>query len=329
METSLPRVRGLAISARTFRRLAAFSALMLLLVVATGATVRLTASGLGCRHWPGCQAQQFLPEKGYHSYIEFSNRAVAGVTVFATLLAFVGSLLCPGVRRRVRWLAGLTFAGTFAQAPLGAITVHYHLNPWLVLSHFLLSMAVLALGVLVLLEAWDVSGDVVPTVLRRLSLVVVFAAGLMIVAGTLATAGGPHPGSSSAVRRLDTFGTAVYWHVRATAVFGVSFALLLVALYRRHVRQVRFGVAVVAVLLAQMAVGEVQYRTELPWWLVLGHVTLAACLWAATVAFTASLWRPTRRRLSVPASGRAGFPRVRLRRERPSSEIPASNRIGG
>jgi cytochrome c oxidase assembly protein subunit 15 len=294
METSLPRVRGLAISARTFRRLATFSAVMLLLVVATGATVRLTGSGLGCQHWPGCEATKFLPEKGYHSYVEFSNRAVAGVTVFATLLAFVGSLLYPGAPRWLRWVSGLTFAGTFAQAPLGAVTVHYHLNPWLVLSHFLLSMAILALGVVVLLEAWQIGGERVQQPLPQLALVVSGAAILMIVAGTLATAGGPHPGSSSDVRRLDTFGSAVYWHVRATAVFATSLALLLIGLARSRARQLRFGLLVIAVLLVQMAIGEIQYRTELPWWLVLAHVTIAACLWAATTALVLSLWRPRR-----------------------------------
>ena len=28
------------------------------------------------------------------------------------------------------------------------------------------------------------------------------------------------------------------------------------------------------------------------WWIVLIHVTLAAALWATTVAFVAMLWRP-------------------------------------
>ncbi|MBV8080741.1 MAG: COX15/CtaA family protein [Actinobacteria bacterium] len=292
METSLPRVRGFAISARTFRSLATASAFMSLLVIVTGATVRLTASGLGCQHWPGCQSTQFLPEKGYHSIIEFTNRGIAGVTVLATLLAFVGSLLYAGAPRWLRWTAGVVFAGTFAQAPLGAITVHYHLNPWLVLSHFLLSMAVLPLAVLVALEAWQLRGDPVPALVRRASLVLGLAAVLMIVAGTLATAGGPHPGSSADVRRLDTFGSAVYWHVRATAVFGVSLALLLAWLWRSRSSHVRFGLGVVGVLVVQMVVGEVQYRTELPWWLVLIHVFLAASLWAATAAFVLSLWRP-------------------------------------
>jgi heme A synthase len=43
-----------------------------------------------------------------------------------------------------------------------------------------------------------------------------------------------------------------------------------------------------------MVVGEVQYRTKLPWWLVLVHVTNAAVLWAAMTAFVTMLWRPAR-----------------------------------
>jgi len=38
--------------------------------------------------------------------------------------------------------------------------------------------------------------------------------------------------------------------------------------------------------------GEVQYRTHLPWQLVLVHVGLAAAVWALLVAFVMVLWRP-------------------------------------
>ena len=294
METSLPRLRGISISPRAFRRLATANALMLIVVVATGATVRLTASGLGCEHWPGCQPGQPLPEKGFHSYIEFSNRVVAGLTVLMTLVTLVAAFLTRGVRPWARWVAAATFIGTFGQAPLGAVTVYYDLNPWLVLSHFLLSLIVITLGIVLLLEAWDVRGDRVPPALRRVSLVVGAAAAVLVVTGTLATAGGPHPGSTDDVRRLNTFGTAVYWHVRATAVFGISLVLLLAWLARRRNGFLWLGLAVVGVLAVQMAVGEIQYRTELPWWLVLVHVTLAATLWAVTAAFVTALWRPSR-----------------------------------
>ena len=70
-----------------FLRAVAWSAVgCLVLIVATGATVRLTGSGLGCQHWPGCQAGDPLPKKGYHSYVEFSNRVVAFFTVLTTLV---------------------------------------------------------------------------------------------------------------------------------------------------------------------------------------------------------------------------------------------------
>jgi heme A synthase len=86
----------------------------------------------------------------------------------------------------------------------------------------------------------------------------------------------------------------VYWHVRATAVFGSSFAAVLVALVRRHAPQVREALALLALLALQMAIGEIQYRTHLPWWLVLVHVTVAATVWAAVTTFVFRLWRPRR-----------------------------------
>src|SRR5580765_4507406 len=128
MDTALPRVRRFSVSTRTFRRLSLASAVMLVVIVASGATVRMTGSGLGCEHWPGCQPGEFLPARGYHSDVEFSNRIIASLAIVATLATFIASLLVPGAKRWVRWVAGLAFLGTLLQAPLGAITVYYKLN---------------------------------------------------------------------------------------------------------------------------------------------------------------------------------------------------------
>ena len=67
MDASLPRVGRLAVSEQLYRRLALASAVMLIVIVASGTTVRLTGSGLGCLHWPGCQAGDPFPKTGYHS----------------------------------------------------------------------------------------------------------------------------------------------------------------------------------------------------------------------------------------------------------------------
>jgi heme a synthase len=290
METSLPRLRGMAVSARTFRRVALANVLWLFVIIASGASVRLTGSGLGCEHWPGCNAGVEVYPTSYHGYIEFSNRIISGVAVFLTFATWICALLRQSLAPWVRWVSGLAFAGTLAEAPLGAITVKYDLNPWLVSTHFLLSLVVLCLGVIVLLEAYGVRGELVPARLRWLGIVVAVACAALLVTGTLATAAGPHSGSV-AVPRIGSFKPAVWLHVRATAAFGISFAVLLVWLVRRHSRQLRLGFLLLTVLALQMTVGEIQYRTKLPWWLVLIHVTLSAAVWATTVALVAMLWR--------------------------------------
>src|SRR5439155_1049591 len=81
--------------------------------------------------------------------VEFSNRVVAALTVLTTLVLMVVALCTRGLSRRVKVLSCVVFVGTLAQAPLGAITVHYHLNPRLVIAHLLLSLAVLGVGVLI------------------------------------------------------------------------------------------------------------------------------------------------------------------------------------
>jgi cytochrome c oxidase assembly protein subunit 15 len=293
---SLPRLRALTLSARTFRRIALANVLWLFVIVASGASVRLTDSGLGCLDWPGCSAGGFVPKNGFHSFVEFSNRIVAGVAVFMTLGTWIAALLARSNPPWVRWVTGIAFAGTAAEAPLGKITVDHNLNPWLVGTHFLLAIAVLALGVVVLLEAIGARGDAVPVWVRRGGLLVGAACAVLVVTGTFATAAGPHSGSV-AVPRVWSFEPAVWLHVRATAVFGIAFALLLAWLVVRRARQLRPALLVIGVLVVQMAVGEVQYRTKLPWWLVLTHVTLAAALWAATVVFVALLWRPAATRM--------------------------------
>jgi heme a synthase len=291
MDTALPRVRRFSVSTRTFRRLSLASAVMLVVIVASGATVRMTGSGLGCEHWPGCQAGDPFPKTGYHSYVEFSNRIVASFAIIATLATLVAALRAPGVPRWTQWVAGLAFLGTFLQAPLGAITVYYKLNPWLVGSHFLLSIVVLALGVLVALEAWDIRGDRVPVSLRALALAAGVACGAMILSGMTATAAGPHSGGVR-IPRVWSFQPALYVHVRATAVFAIAFALLVTMLGWRGSRHLRGALVLLGLLVIQMVVGEIQYRTHLPLGLVILHVTLSAVVWAAAVVVFATMWRP-------------------------------------
>jgi cytochrome c oxidase assembly protein subunit 15 len=297
LESNLAAPQPIALTAKQFRRIAIGAVAALYLIVTTGATVRLTASGLGCEHWPGCTEGNPLPAKDYHAFIEFGNRVVSGATIFATLLLWVASLITPGLPRWVRWLGCATFLGTLGQAPLGAITVYADLHPLLVMTHFVLALIVLGAGTVVAIQALGLElgwGGRLPKLVRSGGLVLAAAALVLVVTGTFATAAGPHPGGDD-IRRLWNLHDAVYVHVRATAIFGVTLLALLAWLWRRRRRYpllVEGGFFVVGLLLLQMLVGELQYRTELPWWLVLIHVSLAAAVWTSVVAFVAILRQP-------------------------------------
>jgi cytochrome c oxidase assembly protein subunit 15 len=298
---ALPRRRAFTLSPTVFRRVAIVASGMLILIVATGATVRLTGSGLGCPHWPTCTTTHALP-KGYHSNIEFANRVVSFFTIVATLSLAVGAWRTRGLGRRGRLLATGVFLGTLAQAPLGAITVYYDLNPYLVVSHLLLSLTVLGLSVLTLLEAARlVRGEAppLPALARGGGMALLVSVAVLVVSGTVATAAGRFPGSSGGkvVPRLGEFYPSVYWHVRAVAAFGVVFLLFAAWAWTRRRRfpwLVRGCGALLAILLFQMGVGEFQYRTygSVSWWVVVVHVAVAASLLAWTIGLVARLWRP-------------------------------------
>ena len=298
---ALSRRRTFELSPAQFRWLAAWAVAVLVVIVATGATVRLTGSGLGCPHWPTCNSTHALP-KGYHSDIEFSNRVVSFITVVSTLALAVGAWRTQLLGRRGKLLATAVAVGTLAQAPLGAITVYYDLDPYLVISHLLLSLAVLGLGVLTLLEASRVmrGGAVeLPAIARLGGAVLLVAVAVLVVTGTLATASGRFPGSSGSqvVSRIWMFHSAVWLHVRAVAAFGIVFLVLAGWAWLQRARYrwlVRGCAGLLVILLAQMGLGELQYRTygTVPWWVVVLHVVAAAALFAWTVGLTARLWRP-------------------------------------
>jgi heme a synthase len=286
--------RRFELSEARFRHLAWWTVGWLILIIATGATVRVTGSGLGCHHWPGCAAGEFLPAQGYHSDVEFGNRVVASLTVFTTLVFAVGATLA---RRRVA-LAWLVFAGTLAQAPLGAITIHYGLNPYLVITHLLLSLVVLGLGVAV-----AAAGDAppLPDRARLAGALLLAATAFLVVTGTLATASGRFPGSSGDkhVRRIGAFDPAVALHVKAVATFGACFLLLAAWAWLHRARYpwlVRGCAGLLVILAAQMAIGETQYRLygSIPWAVVLLHVAVAASLFAWAVGLVTRVWRPIR-----------------------------------
>jgi cytochrome c oxidase assembly protein subunit 15 len=294
--------RARSVSARTFLRLALSSCVVLFFVITSGAFVRLTGSGLGCENWPSCGDRPY-PEQGFHAFVEFGNRMVALVGIVLTLATWIASRWVGGLSRWGRWAALGAFLVAIAQIPMGGITIALDLHPLAVMTHFLLGLAAFGLALIAALEAWSLragrADPAGPRWLRRLvawvGLPVCMA---LVLTGAVATASGPHPGSSDDVKRLGLgIVDTVYVHVRVAAVFGIGVLVVgwfLVRLRTRYPGLLWLWVGLLVSLVAQAILGEVQYRNALPWGLVLVHVALAATIWAFSLALAFTLWRAPR-----------------------------------
>ncbi|HWJ45129.1 MAG TPA: COX15/CtaA family protein [Gaiellaceae bacterium] len=295
------RLRRFELSPAQLLRLAVVELGALWLIVLTGAAVRLTDSGLGCRHWPGCERGQPLPEKSGHAFIEFGNRLFGAITIAAVLLGWLAARRTPGLPRWVVQLSLGLFVGTLLQAPIGLLAVASDLRWPIVILHLLLSMVLLAGATVLVLEVRGVQvgriAPLVPLELRRLGLVFAGACFVLILSGSFATAAGPHSGGGKAdkIDRFARLDPVVYAHGAVVGVFLLAFLFSLGYLAARRERAGRlfaFGAGVFALLLVQMGLGELQWRTHLPWGLVLVHVFLAATVWMGTVALATLFWRP-------------------------------------
>jgi heme a synthase len=295
------RWRALTLSPASLLPLVVAELGTLWLIVVTGAAVRLTDSGLGCRHWPGCEAGHPLPAKSGHAFIEFGNRLFGALTIAATLLAWLAARRTPALSRRHVQLALAIFLGTLLQAPIGLLAIASDLRWPIVMLHLLLSIALLGAATVLVLEVRALQvgrvEPLVPRELRRLGIVFASACFVLIVSGSLATAAGPHSGGGKAedIDRLGRLDPFVYAHGAVVGVFLITFLFSLGYLAARRERSHRLfllGAAVFAILLAQMGLGELQWRTHLPWGLVLLHVFLAATVWVGTIALATLFWRP-------------------------------------
>jgi cytochrome c oxidase assembly protein subunit 15 len=292
----LPRI-----SPRTYATITLVALVTLVVIVLTGAAVRLTGSGLGCPTWPRCEGKIIQTQLSSHAAIEYGNRLFTGIVSVATIAAALTAFLRRPFRRDLAVLGVLLPLGVIAQAVLGGLTVLYGLAPGFVMGHFLLSQLVVAAAFALAWRARREPGQR-PRVADRLSVLPVRAllawGALVLLAGTAATGAGPHAGASGTgelVPRLDFWGgktmvDVIHWHGRMSTVLGVGAVLVWLLLRLRGAgRGVRRAMTAVCLLLAaQGVVGLVQYELKLPPELVWVHVTLASLTWISLLWATAA-----------------------------------------
>ncbi len=285
----MPRRRLPTVSPSLSHRLNVLALVLTALIVVTGGAVRLTGSGLGCADWPSCSAGHLTPALQFHGLVEFGNRLVTVVLTIAVAAAFLGACLRAPRRRDLVWLSGGLVAGVLAQAVLGGIVVYTKLNPYLVMVHFVATMLLLVDAVvLVHRSTRDYTPGsarlLVPRPLLRLYYGLLALLAIVITAGTATTGAGPHAGDASGQQVAKRIPIAL----RDMAELHSSLALLLigvtvglvVALHLGDVpeRVRRSARILMAVMVAQAAVGYTQYFTHLPALLVEVHLLGATVL---------------------------------------------------
>ncbi len=294
------------ITPTTYRKLTGFALGSLALIIVTGATVRLTGSGLGCSDWPTCEQNQLVADLEFHPMVEFINRLVTGLVSIAAIFAVLGSLRrTPKRPDLTRWSWGLVL-GVIAQIIIGMFVVTLELDPRLVLLHFLVSMVLIWNAVVLHHRAGlpdSLFGDESTGVISRpersnnalrallwparvLTVVTMY----VIVVGTLVTGSGPHTGNQrDSGEPIDRLPFAIREVTMAHSV-GVIILLCVVLFTVWLVRKQRLMAhlqkelgELLAAILVQGAIGYTQYFTGVPAFLVGLHIIGAIVVWVAVL----------------------------------------------
>lgn len=296
------------LSPRTYRRITLAAAVLLGVIIVTGAAVRLTGSGLGCPEWPECTKSSLTPTDavGFHGRVEFVNRMITGLVSLGVILAVLGSVLRAPRRRDLIWLSIGLVLGVIAQALLGALVVEKLLDPPFVMGHFLLSAVLLANAIYLYYRAGLPDGvkthPVVSPGIVWMARVLMLTVSVVLVTGTVVTGAGPHSGDAGSSATPDLRATRLDVPVPEVArIHGTSvmvfLGLVLVTAFlvfrARAPRRImdRLGILLV-LLLAQGVIGYTQYFTGVPALLVGVHVAGATAVFAATLVFLLGLYEP-------------------------------------
>lgn len=307
---------------------------LLMLIVLTGAAVRLAEAGLGCEDWPNCNAGELAPGASVPGWIEFGNRMLSGLVGLACLAAVWGAYKRLPRRRDLILLSWGLVLGSAAQVLLGRFIIELDLHPIAVGGHFLLSMLMLWNVVVLWIRSGTASVPVTearvgPRLIAHGRLLAILAF-VILVLGVAVTGTGPHSGDVQAERLPFDFTTIARTHSASVWLFlAVLVAFAMSVMGGRavtgpnpglsvddggkaapngsahHGLPVQWGRAMTTdrlvrwlmmAVVAQGAVGYTQYLTGLPRLLVEVHILGSIVVWMLALLVYFSLYRRTESR---------------------------------
>ncbi len=259
------------------------------IIVGTGGSVRLTASGLGCPTWPQCTPGSLVPtpELGYHALVEFSNRMMSGVVAVVALVTFLLLVRLRKSRPELFWLSLSLGILVLVQAGIGGITVLSSLESYIVGLHFVLSAIMVILATALV---WHVTGSAMrasadSNCIRVLAWIIAGLAGVTVIVGILTTGSGPHAGDIDTPR--NGLPTVLMEHLHAWPAYALFAAtiLMVVASWRYSFAATRtLSLWLLVAEFLQIGVGLYQSRNGLPSLAVGIHMVFACVLLAVATS---------------------------------------------
>ncbi|HEU4399185.1 MAG TPA: heme o synthase, partial [Actinomycetota bacterium] len=274
-----------------FRRLAVVSTAATFVLIAVGALVRATDSGLGCPDWPRCFGR-LVPPAELHAWIEHSHRLIAAVVVALVALLAVAAWRT-GQARGVRWAAAAAVVVVLTQALIGAVVVWWKLEAESVTLHLGTALALVALLELIAFRArWPAAGRR-PARDRGFVRLVAVGAGLtylqMLVGSTVTghDAGLAYPLNVL----LPDLGPGVARIQLAHRALAAVVATLVVATWlvarrtqRAHPTVTRLAGYAAGLVLVQVALGAANVGNRLSALTVVPHLVVGSLLWGTMFA---------------------------------------------
>lgn len=287
-------------------RLAVFTLVFTLGVIAWGAFVRATGSGAGCgAHWPLCNGEVLPRPQAVETVIELVHRVTSGLALVAVLVLAVAVFRATRRGDPARLAAAASVAFMLAEAAIGAglVLLEYVADDdsaarayWMA-GHLVNTFFLLAALAATVWWTGPGKGDVPAFRPPRAVAVAVGAGALLLLVGAsggVAALGDTlYPAASLAegVRQDLDPGSALLLRLRVfhpvlALVAGVALILAVPYLGRFGTGRARHvGRVVVALVVAQILAGFINLLLLAPVWLQIVHLALADLLWLSLVFF--------------------------------------------
>lgn len=302
----------------SFRKLAVSSLIATFALIAIGALVRSTGSGLGCStSWPDCSGSLIPDFTDHHVVIEFTHRVVAGI-----VMILIGTLAVKAYRARDRvpnlfLPSAAAFGLVLVQALLGALVVKLELEAGSVVIHLSAALSLFALLLYINFLALERSvTELEPTdddVAKRAR----WAAGsvflLMLVGSYMSGIEGAGRAVSDwplmggrLVPNLGSEEMAMHFlHRLLAAAVGVFLFVVLMGVIRRRgemATAARLAHTVLGLFAVEIMIGALNVWTDLNALIVVSHLAVGTLIWGSLV--TMALVTSPRLREKMPAIAR-------------------------